>query len=186
MKKNTLYIAFCAVLFLSHEAFPESSSEKSEPEHPRSIATAIGIQSNSGDVMAYGGAGIYFYPAQLLSIRAHYYKRISDKSIFEEKSPARYYQYKEDRSGLDLVIDGAILPENVPFPVPAGIFYAGGIGHTSAKYRGTKAEAKSKTTPVGKVGVQIGRIFILRFGYQYMKIPFTPSNHLILELGFSY
>lgn len=158
-----------------------------EVEPKLSLPVSLGLFFNSDDLMAYGGLGFYIAPEYLLSLRGHFYYRLIDKSVFVEKTTNHYYQYKEERFGADIVLDivlrSSYSTENIYFP---GIFLAGGIGGTSASYRGSKTDAEGKGSLIAEAGIQIGRQFYCRIGYQYMKIPFSPSNHAIFEIGLSF
>jgi hypothetical protein len=194
--KIKIIIIFFSITVISTESLyavddfiinKDINSEKTAAEPPLFMPFNAGVLFNTKDAMGYCGFGLFIIPEQMLSARGHFYYRFVDKTVFIEKTTNHYYQYRESRYGVDIVLDSVFRTsfsrENIFFP---GFFIGAGAGITSGRYRGAKADAGNKGTLIVNTGLQIGRQYYCRIGYQYMKVPWTPSNHLIFELGLSF
>jgi hypothetical protein len=170
-----------SLVFLSVLCGPLAAQD-ADPEAAHAWIGSIGAMANTQDLFLTGNAGCMIIPKWQVSLQLAAYWRPFDKTVFEEKSKNWYYQYKEERLGLALLAE-------IPFLIPDtsfGFYAAGGAGVSMGNYKGTSASAKSQGTPIAKVGVQYGRSFFIRAGYQYMNIPHLPSNWGTCEIGYSF
>jgi hypothetical protein len=143
------------------------------------VKVNTGLMGNSQDFYWTIGAGYFLLPKNHLSLQFDFMLRTYDKTVFAERSHNWLYQYKETRMGFIIFIDKSFYLSESGF----AIFTAVGAGFTSAKYKGSDALAESKGSLSAKGGIQYGRGFYFRIGYQYFRIPGVPSNWGIAEVG---
>jgi hypothetical protein len=146
------------------------------------FAVNTGIMANTKDAFLSIGFGLMIVPHYSISLQIGGYIRLFDKTVFVEKKSNWLYQYKEERFVIVLTADMPVFVPDTGFAFFAG----GGVGYTAANYKGTSQQADNKGTPVVKCGIQYGKRWFGRIGYQYMKIPHVPMNWGTAEFGFIY
>jgi len=129
---------------------------------------------NTKDFLLGGSAGYKFFEQINLYPNLYFLGRPYKKTIFEEKEPNVYYQYKERRFITGLALDFMVSPLE-----RLGFYFNGGLGYTFGYYTGTTKWSESKLVPVISAGVMLKFKYIyLRGGYQYCDIPSIPYNRL--------
>lgn len=188
--KLVLTIIFVTAIIVSSSAsetsnFISDNSEKNEKPVELSARKPypvfIKCFANTKDIMFSAGGGIYLFPEYMVSIRSAISMRPYEKTVFVEKEINKYYQLKESRYGIELVLDYIFMLSNRS--IPLGIFFAAGGGVSTATFDGIDLETENSVTPVFRAGIQAGEVWYLRLGYEYYKIPHVPYNHLMFELG---
>ncbi len=152
--------------------------KKTELTGEKLFLFSIGVSANTKDVFLKFKTGINIVPPYDIYLILVYDFRPYKNTVFVERDSNHYFQLKENRSAL-----GIGLEKHFTYDDFLGFYLNGGIGYTWSDYAGVKWEAEEGAAPFAGGGFMLCffDIFVVRAGYEYLRIPNVPDHRGVIS-----
>jgi hypothetical protein len=155
------------------------TKQNRENINKKNYLISIGMAANTKDAFLGFKAGMNIVPSYDVYLNLVYYFRPYKNTVFVKSDSDHYFQLKENRSVLGIGFE-----KHFRYDDFFGFYLNGGIGYTWSSYAGVEWEADEGTAPFAGGGpfLKFFDFLIVRFGYQYIRVPHVPDHRGVFSI----